>query len=262
MADVRTSDWDPDVYARFRGPRLRPAFDLLAQIGPVNGGQVCDLGCGDGAVGPSLRARFPKGRLTGIDSSRAMLDRARAVGAYDRLVQADAGRWQPEEPAALIFSNAALHWLPDHDRLMPHLAGLLAPCGTLAVQMPANFMAPSQVLLREAAAELWPDRFAATSYVPPVQPARHYLSLLAPLGKVEAWETTYLMRLDATPTGHPVRWFTQSTAMRPYLDRLSPAEAARLTAAYDLALSSAYPAEKDGSVIFPFTRLFFLLTRP
>lgn len=255
------SDWDPDAYARFRGPRLRPALDLLAQIGPLVDGPVCDLGCGDGAVGPALRHRFPDARLTGVDTSRAMLDRARAGGAYDRLVQADAGRWRPEEPAALIFSNAALHWLPDHDRLMPHLAGLLAPGGTLAVQMPANFLASSHVLLREAAADLWPDRFAASDYVPPVQPARHYLSLLAPLGDAQAWETTYLMRLDPAPTGHPVRCFTQSTAMRPYIDRLSPVEAARLTDAYDSALSTAYPAEPDGSVIFPFTRLFFLLTR-
>lgn len=255
-------DWDPDVYARFRGPRLRPALDLLAQIGSGIEGLVCDLGCGDGAVGPALRARFPKARLTGIDSSRAMLDRARAGGAYDRLVHADAGRWRPEEPAALIFSNAALHWLPDHDRLMPHLSGLLAPGGTLAVQMPANFLASSHVLLRGVAADLWPDRFAAGAYVPPVQPAQRYLSLLAPLGDMQGWETTYLMRLDATPTGHPVRWFTQSTAMRPFLDRLSPVEAAQLTGAYDLALSTAYPAEPDGSVIFPFSRLFFLLTRP
>lgn len=191
-----------------------------------------------------------------------MLDRARATGTYDRLVHADAGRWRPEEPAAVIFSNAALHWLPDHDRLIPHLAGLLAPEGTLAVQMPANFLAPSHALLREVAAGLWPDRFSARDYVPPVQPARHYLSLLAPLGDAQAWETTYLMRLGPVPTGHPVRWFTQSTAMRPYLDRLSSAEAARLIDGYDDVLSTAYPAESDGSAVLPFTRLFFLLTRP
>jgi trans-aconitate 2-methyltransferase len=190
-----------------------------------------------------------------------MLDRARAGGAYDRLVLADAGRWRPDEPAAVIFSNAALHWLPDHDRLIPHLVSLLGPKGTLAVQMPANFMAPSHVLLREGAAQLWPDRFASANYVPPVCEARHYLSLLAPLGTAEAWETTYQMRLDVAEAGHPVRWFTQSTAMRPYLDRLSPTEAALLTETYDRALTAAYPPLADGSVLFPFTRLFFLVTR-
>lgn len=254
-------DWDPDAYARFRGPRLRPALDLLAQVGPLPDGPVCDLGCGDGAVGPALRQRFPKARLTGIDTSAAMLDRARTCGAYDHLVQADAGRWRPEGPAALIFSNAALHWLPDHDRLMPHLAGLLAPGGVLAVQMPANFLAPSHALLREVAARLFPDRFAASGYVPPVHPAPHYLSLLAPFGDAEAWETTYHMRLDPAPNGHPVRWLTQSTAMRPFLERLSPSEAQGLTEAYDHALVEDYPAAADGAVVFPFARLFFLLTR-
>ena len=67
------SDWNPERYARFGGLRLRPALDLLAQVGHVPDGAVIDLGCGNGAVGGALAARFEGRALVGVDSSPAML---------------------------------------------------------------------------------------------------------------------------------------------------------------------------------------------
>ena len=66
-------DWDPGAYQRFRGLRLRPGLDLLAQVGATPEGDVVDLGCGDGALAPSLRERFPGRRVVGVDASEAML---------------------------------------------------------------------------------------------------------------------------------------------------------------------------------------------
>ncbi len=255
---MAVTDWNPARYAAFRGLRLRPALDLLAQVPPLPPGGVVDLGCGDGAAAGALRAAAPGHRLTGVDSSPAML--ARAEG-YDCLEEADIARWQPEAPAALIFSNAVLQWLGDHAALMPRLAGHLAPGGVLAVQMPVNHEAPSHRLLRDLAAAMFPDRFG-TAFAPPVHPARVYHGWLAPLGRVTVWETEYLQELPPADTGHPVRRFTESTAMRPFVARLSPAEAEAYVAAYDAALQSAYPRLPGGGALFPFRRLFFLLERP
>ena len=83
---ARPQDWSPGTYARFRGLRLRPAMDLLAQVGDLPDGPVVDLGCGDGAVGSALRQAFPGRRLIGVDSSPAMLAQARG---YDALVETD-----------------------------------------------------------------------------------------------------------------------------------------------------------------------------
>lgn len=253
------ADWDPEAYSRFRGLRLRPALDLLAQVGALPDGAVVDLGCGNGAVGAALAQRFAGRDLIGLDASPAMLAQSAATGCYTRLVEGDAATWRAASPPALIFSNAALHWLPDHDRLLPHLAGLLAPDGILAVQMPRQFHAPSHRFLRDIAAHLFPDRFDTQGYVAPVRAADQYWRLLAPFGAVTAWETEYVQRLDPATSGHPVRRFTESTAMRPFLDRLNPTEAATLTAAYDEALGSAYPLLPDGSALFPFRRCFFTL---
>lgn len=251
-----TADWNPGAYARFRGLRLRPALDLLAQVPDLPAGPVVDLGCGDGAAAPALAQRCAGHPLIGVDSSPAMLERA---GGYDRKVLADIADWQPDTPAALIFSNAALHWLADHGTLFPRLLGHLAPGGVLAVQMPRNFLAPSHRFLRDIAQAMFPDRFDFTHYTPPVATAVSYHAMLSPHGRVNAWETDYVQRLDSVETGHPVRAFTASTAMRPFVDRLTGDEAAQFIAAYDRALASAYPVQADGAVLFPFRRLFLIV---
>jgi trans-aconitate 2-methyltransferase len=82
---------------------------------------VVDLGCGAGALFPALRARFPEAAITGVDSSSAMLARVRDVDPRVTLIEADAASWRPERPVDLIVANALLHWLPDHERLLPDL---------------------------------------------------------------------------------------------------------------------------------------------
>ncbi|MCJ8138663.1 methyltransferase domain-containing protein [Falsirhodobacter halotolerans] len=246
--------WSPETYARFRGFRLRPALDLLAQVGEVPEGDVIDLGCGSGAVAGALATLARP--LIGVDMSAEML--AQAPG-YDRLVQADIASWQPETPPALIFSNAALHWLGDHATLMPRLAAMLPRTGVLAVQMPGQDAAPSHRLIADTAQALWPNRFPP----PPikVQPAEWYADLLMPFGSVTAWETRYVQHLEPVASGHPVRHFTEGAAMVPWLAVLTTDERGQLIAAYDTALATPYSLRPDGSVLFPFRRVFFVLRR-
>ena len=252
-------DWEPARYAAFRDLRLRPALDLLTQVEGLPPGEVVDLGCGDGAVAAALATRFPGRGLVGVDSSAAMLARAGERLVYDRLVEADIASWEPLVPPALIFSNAALNWLPEHMALMPRLAGKLVPGGVLAVQMPRQGAAPSHRLLQEVAEQLFPGRFPAAPA--PVLAAADYARLLMPLGEVRAWTTEYVQILDPVAEGHPVRAFTQSTAMRPFLAGMAAEEAGAYLAAYDAALAAAYPALPDGRVLFPFARAFFVLER-
>lgn len=264
MSDAAYHDWNPGTYARFRGLRLRPALDLLARVEEVPpGGPVIDLGCGAGAVGPVLTERYGEDhKIIGIDTSPAMLAEAGKTGAYDWLTQADIADWVPDGPKpALIYSNATLHWLGAHEDLMPRLAGLVAPGGVLAVQMPGQFDAPSHRLLREIAVEMFPDRFGAEAALPPVAAPEDYARLLAPLGTVAAWETTYVQVLDPAVTEHPVRRFTEATAMRPFLDRMSDDEAGEFTSAYEAELAAVYPVEDNGTVLFAFRRVFFVLAK-
>lgn len=252
-AKPQANDWNPEAYARFRGLRLRPALDLLAQVGDLPAGDVVDLGCGNGAAAEALAARFGR-RLLGVDASPAML--AEAEG-YDAKIEADIATWTPESPPALIFSNAALQWLPDHPHLIPRLAGMLAKGGWLAVQMPMQSMAPSHRFLRDIAASMFPALFDFAGYQPPVQRAEDYCVWIRDLGEVNVWESLYVQQLAASDTLHPVQAFTRSTAMRPFLDKLTEPEAEAFCARYDAALAAAYPLQADGTVLFPFRRVFF-----
>jgi trans-aconitate 2-methyltransferase len=60
------ADWNPESYALFTDLRLRPALDLLSRVGGLPEGQVIDLGCGPGAVGPALAARFSGHEVVGV----------------------------------------------------------------------------------------------------------------------------------------------------------------------------------------------------
>jgi trans-aconitate 2-methyltransferase len=254
------ADWDPARYGAFRDLRLRPALDLLSHVPDLPPGDIVDLGCGDGAVGPALVARYPTRCLVAVDASEAMLSNAVLRRCYERATLADIADWQPEQPPAMIFSNAALNWLPDHATLMPRLAAMLAPSGVLAVQMPRQGDAPSHRLLREVSAALFPAR--ALPPLSPVLPAGDYARMLLPLGEVRVWTTDYIQILDPVAKGHPVRAFTESTAMRPFIKGLAEDDRRAFVTAYDTALATACPALPDGRVVFPFTRVFFILERP
>ena len=227
-------------------------------MAPLPPGPVIDLGCGNGAAGPALASL---GRaITGIDSSPAMLSDAAETGVYAALHQMDVADWAPEGPApALIFCNAVLHWLPDHAVLIPRLAGMLAKGGTLAVQVPHQNNAPSHRVWLSLAEELFPGRVDPDQGPGVLRPAEYH-RLLSPLGELSLWETEYYQQLDACDDGHPVRRFTETTYARPILAALDAGEQARLIAAYEAVMDKVYPAAADGTVLFPFRRMFFTLT--
>ena len=253
------SDWNPGAYARFGDLRLRPGLDLLNAVGQMGAGDVIDLGCGNGALGEALKARAGGRQVIGVDASPAMLAKARQVTAYDSMQQADIREWMPRRAPGLIYSNAALHWVGNHEQLMPKLARMLGKGGTLAVQMPHQNKAPSHRVWLGLVEELFPGRVEKMG-TPGVMAPVKYEELLAPLGRFRLWETEYFQRLMAEAGSHPVRRFTESTYARPVLEALDPEEKSELIRRYEESMHAAYPVRSDGSVLFPFRRMFFTLT--
>ena len=147
--------WDPAQYLKFAGPRLRPALDLLQRIAVEAPDVVYDLGAGAGNVTRLIAARWPEAQVVGVDSSAEMLARAAVenpgIAPGIEWQRADLASWRPSRPADVIYSNAALHWLDNHDTLLVALLDGLKPGGVLAVQMPRNFGAPSHTSITETA---------------------------------------------------------------------------------------------------------------
>ncbi|HAX7409621.1 TPA: methyltransferase domain-containing protein, partial [Escherichia coli] len=101
------SDWNPSLYLHFAAERSRPAVELLARVPLENVEYVADLGCGPGNSTALLHQRWPAARITGIDSSPAMIAEARSALPDCQFVEADIRNWQPVQALDLIFANAS-----------------------------------------------------------------------------------------------------------------------------------------------------------
>lgn len=251
--------WDPGQYLKFADHRLRPALDLLARIPVKEPTAIWDLGCGPGNVTQFLKERWPAARLTGLDSSPAMLGKARAIPGIE-WVEGDIATWRAQSPVGLIYSNAALHWVPDHATLFPHLMRQVERGGALAVQMPRNFESPSHTLLYRTAQEgPWAPHVGAALGRMYVETPASYYDLLAPLAThIDIWEVEYLHVLQGE---NAVLEWTKGTAVRPLLDAMPAAMHAEFLALYAARLAKAYPKRVDGMTLFPFRRLFIVAVR-
>lgn len=269
-AAATNPSWDPSQYLRFGDERLRPALDLIARI-PQRPAprRAVDLGCGAGNALPALAARFPGAEVAGVDGSADMLARAAAAGFAT--YQADIATWKPNGPAPdVIFSNAALQWLPDHRTLLPRLFRLVAPGGWFAVQMPAMHDAPVRALQAPVAATgPWAARLRGVTSAPPILEPGDYYDLLTAQGAaaLDLWVTEYVhvLRPDPAPgAAHPVAQWAMGTSLRPYLDALADAPSLRdaFLAAYTAEMAPHYPPRADGAVLLPFRRLFILARAP
>ncbi len=251
--------WNPALYSRFEAERTRPARDLLAQVPLAAAATATDLGCGPGNSTELLAERYPAAAVAGVDSSPAMLDRARARLPACRFAEADIATWRPDTPQDLIFANAALQWVPDHAALVPRLASHLAPGGVLAVQVPDNRDEPSHRLMRDVASSgPWAARLAGAGERLGVLPAAAYYDLLAGGGDVTVWRTTYHHPMDSA--GAIVDW-VRSTGLQPFIAPLDEADRAAFLARYEAEIADAYAVRADGKRLLLFPRLFIVARR-
>jgi trans-aconitate 2-methyltransferase len=255
------NDWNAAQYLKFEDERTRPAADLLGRV-PLRVAQNCvDVGCGPGNSTELLQRRFPAARVCGLDSSAAMIARARERLPGIQFDRADLRTWEPDERFDLIFANAVLQWLPDHPALLSSLVSFLTSGGCLAVQMPDNRNEPSHRLMDHVASDgRWAEALSSASAArTTIGSAEDYYGWLEGAGcVVDVWRTTYVHPLDGPAA--IVEWF-KGTGLKPYLDPLSERDRAEYLAAYEVEIARAYQPQRDGKVLLRFPRLFFVAQR-
>ena len=105
---------------------------LIDSLTPAPDAAILDLGCGDGAVTRELATLVPDGRVVGVDASPGMITVAREFeGGNLEFVQLDIGDLYFADEFDVIFSNAALHWVTDHPRLLANCLRALRPGGLI-----------------------------------------------------------------------------------------------------------------------------------
>jgi trans-aconitate 2-methyltransferase len=253
--------WNPDLYLRYAAYRARSADDLLPRLTLPVHGDIYDLGCGPGTLTRRLKDKWPARRVVGVDSSPEML-----VVAQERFPtgiewqQADIAQWTARHPAALVFANASLQWLSDHEMLLPRLLSQVMPGGVLAIQLPRSGTQPYHKCIETlAASDRWRERFRGIHPHGDPLDARAYYGLLAPLAaEVDIWETEYHHVLEGE---NPVTEWISSTGLVPFLSVLTDAEKRDYLADYSACAAAAYPRQADGKVLFTMRRLFIVATR-
>lgn len=250
--------WNPADYKKFSVERAAPFDDLAALITVRPDLDIIDLGCGTGELTLRLAGMFPDCRITGIDSSPQMLEEAakkKAPHVNFKLQDiADfEGYWD------LIFSNAVLHWIDDHETVMPRLFSRLKPGGQLAVQIPNNNSSPSHTgIIETAAEEPFFKALAGWTRKSPLLGLDSYARLLYECGAVQItiYEKVYL---HLVADSDAIADWTAATTLLPYFERLPEALHEAFMQSYRAKLKQAWPSSP---ALFPFRRIILSAAKP
>ena len=244
------SDWNPGQYLKFESERNKAILDLLGRVGLPCPARAIDIGCGPGNSTEFLCRRWPGAEIIGLDSSKAMLEAAAKRLPGLQWIECDAaGNLSRLGKFDLVFSNAALQWMPDHERVVPAWFAMLKPGGVLAVQVPHNHESPLHLAL-----------LAYTESEPQVyRPAGYYYDILSRLtGNFEIWAIDYHHVLDSHED--MIEWY-KGTAFRPHLARLNVQGQEKFLADMLSRARELYPLQADGKILFAFKRLFFVANK-
>jgi trans-aconitate methyltransferase len=243
--------WSSDRYLEHAAyvPTLGAA--VLDLLDPQPGERVLDVGCGEGTLTQQIAARGAA--VVGVDSSDDMIDAARARGLDARLVNAEELAFDSEFDAA--FSNAALHWVRNHDALLAGIARALRPGG--------RFVAEFGGYTNVAAIEVAVSAVLARHNLPP-EKRRYYPSDDEYRARLEAHgfdvrEIALIPRPTPLPTG--IRGWLE-TFERATLDRLGTSNEASESALEEIeALLRPSLCDWRGRWTAPYVRLRFRATK-
>lgn len=254
MPDPRRDVWNPDQYGKFRDQRALPFLDLLSLVEAGGSPRVVDLGCGTGELTRLAHARLGARETIGVDTSAAMLARAGAqAGDGVSFQQGDLAAFRGA-PFDVVLSNAAVHWVPDHEALFPRLLALVAPGGQIAVQAPANDHHPSHAVAREVARE---PEFAAAlgGFVreSPLLEPEAYARILFRGGFARQRVRLEVYAHELASPEDVVEW-VRGTTLTDYEKRLDAPAFVHFLARYRERLLAALP--DDRPFLYTFRRLF------
>lgn len=184
---MANSTWDPKQYEKFKQQRFLPFLDLMNLVQPQDAMNVIDLGCGTGENTKTLHDKLGAALTLGIDQSETMLAKSGAFqtdGLSFREYSIE--NFTPDGPVDLVFSNAALHFVKDHETLFPRLASWLGDGGQFAAHLPSNHTYPTHTIVQELGAEeRYQSALGGENYTSAVLLPERYAEILHECGFTE-----------------------------------------------------------------------------
>jgi len=244
--------WNPEQYHKFQSERSAPFYDLLKLVEIRSHIKAIDLGCGTGELTRVLADALPESDVTGLDSSQQMLNKAASYSSSNlHFEQGDlsqlTGTWD------LIFSNAAIQWCEDHEKLIPHFFSKLNTGGQLCIQLPSNHNHISHLLIRETAKEEPFNKILnGFERIAPVLSIEQYTRILFEQNAkdITVFEKIYPHVLENSDA--VVEWIS-GTALIPYFEKLGEHKPEFL----DMLRRKMKKALPESPLLYPFRRILF-----
>ena len=254
------SDWNPEQYEKFIKDRTQPAIDLANILEVREAKRILDLGCGTENSTKILKDKFPDAMVIGADNSDEMLAKAKKTHPDIEFIHLDVGGDLGEVKGKfdIVFSNACLQWIPNHEILLPKLMSLLRQGGVLAVQIPIQSEHPVHIIMNELVTTAkWKDKLSQRNYHN-LSTCEYYDVLSGISDDFEMWETIYCHRMPNYES--IIEWY-KGTGLRPYLEQLSETDAEDFVSDVYRELKNRYKIQSNREIMFRFPRLFFIAKR-
>lgn len=251
-------DWNPALYLKFKNERTQPSVDLVSRINLVEPKTIIDIGCGPGNSTEVLLRKWPDSRLSGIDNSPAMIDKAKTDYPQQHWILQDAAKLDPQQKYDLVFSNATIQWLPNHEKLLLEFLNITEKSGALAVQIPLYHEMPVSCLMEDVFKRRQPHQVNFDiNKIFTFHSAGFYYDLLSSrAGRLDLWETAYVHTMNSY---RDILEMIKSTGLKPYLEQIAD-EQERIAFEAEVLdkLKTIHAQQADGKILFPFKRLFFV----
>ena len=218
-----THEFDGKKYEKASDHQKEWGSKLIDELGLVGRESVLDLGCGNGTLTSQIADLLPEGQVLGIDASQGMIDAAMAKERdHLRFRKLDINEIDFVEEFDVVFSNATLHWVKDHQRLLQKVHTALRPAGRLRFQFAgdgncANFFAVVQQAMVQEEFRSFFAEFEWPWYMPPIDEYRT-LAESSDLHDVRVWgENADRFFPDAEAM---IRWIDQPSLV-PFLSHIA-----------------------------------------
>lgn len=186
-------EFDGEKYKQASTHQKEWGAKLISEFTLQGTEHILDLGCGDGAITADLADRVPDGSVVGIDASRGMIKTAQQnhQKANLKFELLDIGSIQFTNEFDIILSNAALHWVRDHEALLHNVYVALKDNGKVRFNFAADGNCSSfykvvreVMLLPEYSAYF--SNFVWPWFMPSIE-AYQSVAELFPFSEVEIW---------------------------------------------------------------------------
>ncbi len=251
------NDWNPNKYLQFKSERTQPSIDLISKIQKSDPKSIIDIGCGPGNSTQILVNRWPKAEITGLDNSEEMIKTARQDYPNQEWIVNDFSTHEFNRKFDVVFSNAAIQWMPNHSELLKKFRSLLTKRGVVAVQIPQFWDMPlGKIIDNTAKDDRWRIKTESIANIFTIHNYSFYYDVLSQIfSSVEMWETDYLHVLNSHSS---IVEMMRSTGLKPYYESLNnDSDISEFEGVVLKEIIIAYPEQSNGKVILPFKRLFF-----